>query len=123
MKRILAISLLILYINSHTELHEALRLPVLLEHYQEHRQKATDMSFWEFLVMHYKTDVPHDANDSRLPFKDPAHAFAAPALALPTQKITFHESTPLTEVSHSSIYTEVSIAFHISDIFQPPRLA
>lgn len=121
MKRFLALSLLVLYINSYTEFHEALRLPVLLEHYAEHKQHEKGMSFWEFLVMHYKTDVSHDDQDSRLPFKDRGHSFTEPVMALPIQKIALKEYTPLTEISHSSTYTEAYIASHLSDIFQPPR--
>jgi hypothetical protein len=121
LKRFLALSLLVLYINSYTEFHETLRLPVLLEHYAEHKQQVKDMSFWEFLVMHYKTDVSHDSQDNRLPFKDRGHSFTAPVMALPLQKIALKESAPLTEVSHSSIYTEANFSSHLSDIFQPPR--
>jgi hypothetical protein len=112
---------LVLYINSYTEFHETLRLPVLLEHYAEHKQQVKDMSFWEFLVMHYKTDVSHDSQDNRLPFKDRGHSFTAPVMALPIQKIALNESTPLTEINHSSAYTEADVTSHLSDIFQPPR--
>ena len=121
MKRLLSISLLLLYINSYTEFHEALRLPILLEHYAEHKQLVKDMSFSEFLTMHYKTDVSHDDQDSRLPFKDIHHSFTVPVIALPIQKIVLEETIPLTEISHSSIYTEAYIASHLSVIFQPPR--
>jgi hypothetical protein len=121
LKRLLAISLLALYINSNTEFHEMLRLPILLEHYAEHKLQVKDMSFWEFLTMHYKTDLSHDDQDNRLPFKDRSHSFAAPVMALPIQKIALEEKTPLTEISHSSTYTEASIASCLHDIFQPPR--
>jgi hypothetical protein len=110
-----------LYINSYTEFHETLRLPLLLEHYAEHRQQVKDMSFWEFLVMHYKTDISHDDQDNRLPFKDKGHSFTAPVMALPIQRIALIESTPFTEINHSSTYTEAYVASHLSDIFQPPR--
>jgi hypothetical protein len=121
MNRLLGLSLLILYINSYTELHEALRLPLLLEHYAEHRQQVKDMTFLEFLTMHYKTDVAHDDQDNRMPFKDRAHSFTAPVMALPLQKIMLKEATPLTEISHSSTYTEAYFSSHLSEIFQPPR--
>jgi hypothetical protein len=120
-KRLLALSLLCLYINSYTEFHEAFRLPVLLEHYAEHRQQVKDMSFWEFLVMHYETDVSHDDRDNSLPFKDQGHCFASAVVVLPIQKIVLKESAPVTEVNHSSTYSEACIASHLSDIFQPPR--
>ena len=36
MNRLLAISFLFLYINSNTEFHEMLRMPILFEHFSEH---------------------------------------------------------------------------------------
>ena len=123
MKQVISISLLVLYINSYTEFHELLRLPVLLEHYQEHREQVSDMTFFEFLGMHYKSDLSHDKQDSQLPFKDAHHAFTAPALAIPIQKMILVETAPSKEVTHSSAYQESNVAFHFCDIFQPPRLA
>ncbi len=75
----------------------------------------------EFLTMHYQSDVSHDDQDNRLPFKDPHHSFTVPAVALPIQKITLEETIPLTDIAHSSTYQEDNIASHLSDIFQPPR--
>ncbi len=123
MKRFLAISLILLYINSNTEFHEVLRLPLLVEHFAEHKKLVGDISFWDFLVMHYKTNASHDADDNRLPFKDPAHSFTASTLAVPIPKIILKDAQLIAEVSHISSYTESFIASHLSDIFQPPRLA
>ncbi len=122
-KRILALSLLILYINSNTEFHELLRTPVLIDHYNQHKLLVKDISFWDFLVMHYKTGAAHDADDNHLPFKDPGHSFTAATLALPIYKIVLKETVVLVEPDHSYPYTETFIASHLSKIFQPPRLA
>jgi len=121
--RILAISFLILYINSNTEFHEMLRMPILLEHYSEHKQKVSDISFWDFLVMHYKTDVSHDSDDNQLPFKDPGHSFTASTLALPIYKMVLKETITLTKIDYSFSYFETFIASHLSEIFQPPRIS
>jgi hypothetical protein len=123
MKRLLAISLFLLYINSNTELHEVLRLPLLFEHFTEHKKLFGDISLWDFLVMHYNTNVSHDADDSKLPFKDPAHSFTSPTLAVPIHKIILTDTQPIRKVSHISSYQEKFIASHLSDIFQPPRLS
>ena len=123
MKHLLAISLIVLYVNSNTEFHELFRLPVLVEHFTEHKKLVGDISFWEFLVMHYKTNTSHDSDDSRLPFKDPAHSFTSSTLAIPIHKIILSETQFIAEVSHLSSYNESFIASHLSDIFQPPRLA
>jgi hypothetical protein len=121
LKRFLSISLLALYLTSFTEVHEVLRLPLLFEHYAEHKLQVNDMSFVEFLVMHYETDVAHDDHDNQLPFKALGHSFAAQAIALPIQKTIVFEIAPLTTVSHSFHYTEVSFSSHLEAIFQPPK--
>lgn len=123
MKRILAISFLIVYINSNTEFHEMLRLPILVEHFTEHKKTNGDISFWDFLVMHYKTNVTHDSHDNELPFKDPAHSFTSPTLALIIHKMVLSETEIISEVNHTPTYCETFIASHLSDIFQPPRLS
>ena len=123
MKRLLAISLVVLYVNSNTEFHELFRLPLLVEHFIEHKKLVGDISFWEFLAMHYNSNTSHDADDSRLPFKDPTHSFTAPTLAVPIHKIILRDNLLIAEVSHISSHKESFIASHLSDIFQPPRLA
>ncbi len=99
------------------------RLPILLEHYSQHKKQVSDISFWDFLVMHYKTNVSHDSDDNQLPFKDPGHSFTAPTLAIPIHKIVLKETVVITKIIHVSSYSETFIASHLSDIFQPPRLS
>jgi hypothetical protein len=100
-----------------------LRLPILLEHYSQHKQKVSDISFWDFLVMHYKSNVAHDSDDNQLPFKDPGHSFTAPTLALLIHKMVLKETVILTKTDYSFTYSETFIASHLSDIFQPPRIS
>jgi hypothetical protein len=121
LKRFLSLSLLALYLTSFTEAHEVLRLPILLEHYGEHQLKVADLSFVEFLVMHYKTDVAHDEHDNQLPFKVPGHSFTVQAMALPIQKIIAFEKTPIITIVHSFCYTEASFSSPLTAIFQPPK--
>jgi hypothetical protein len=121
--RIVAISFLLLYINSNTEFHEMLRLPILFEHYSQHKLQVSDISFWDFLVMHYKSDVSHDSDDNQLPFKDPGHSFTAATLALPIHKMVLKETTLLTKSDYCFAYSETFIASHLSDIFQPPKIS
>jgi hypothetical protein len=112
-----------LYLTSFTEAHEVFRLPILLEHYAEHKLKVADLSFIEFLVMHYKTDVVHDEHDNQLPFKVPGHSFTAlQAMALPIHKIILFEKLPIITVTHSFSYTEASFSSPLTAIFQPPKL-
>jgi hypothetical protein len=100
-----------------------LRLPILFEHYSQHKQQVSDISFWDFLVMHYQSDVSHDSDDNQLPFKDPCHSSTASTLALPNHKIVLKETILLTKSDHCFGYSETFIASHLSDIFQPPKIS
>ena len=123
MKKLFAISLLILYINSSTEFHELMRVPVLFEHFTEHKRLVGDISLWEFLVMHYNTNVPHDADDNKLPFKDSDHSFVSPMVAIASvHKIVLYENADISDVVHGFDYQEAFFNSPISDIFQPPRI-
>lgn len=121
MKRSLAVFFLLLYSVAHIELHQAFRLPLLVEHYQEH-STSTDLSFWEFLVMHYETDVAHDDTDMRLPFKTCDHSSVTASVALLTHSFSM-QFVPVEErSSHQSLYLSRKPALRAGDIFQPPKI-
>ena len=57
---------------SSTELHEALRLPHLWEHFTEHKSDNESLTFFAFLEQHYTDSHASEAGDSdnhNLPFK------------------------------------------------------
>ena len=121
MNRFLTIVLLAFYLNSYTEVHEFFRMPILVEHYVEHKQKVNDLTFWEFLVMHYETDTNHDSTDGQLPFKVLGHSLIAISMTLPIQKINISETVLISEVNHSFNYQESYFGSSLDSIFQPPR--
>lgn len=115
------IGLLFVYLLSSTEVHELLRLPLLVRHYTEHKEQVADITFWEFLVMHYETDVPHDDTDTRLPFKACHHSLATTALAVTSQRITLTIPLPFNVKQATSSDHSAPIASYLEEIFQPPR--
>ncbi|MBK5279986.1 MAG: hypothetical protein JJE09_14095 [Bacteroidia bacterium] len=121
-KRLVAIGLLFSFLVSFTEFSEVLRLPLLIEHFTEHKSKVDDLSFWQFLVMHYETDVAHDDQDMSLPFKDCNHSLTAQTVSLPSQKITLTELLEKTSIIHTSFYLLHEPKLLAGDIFQPPKL-
>ena len=73
LKKVIVLTLGALILNSATELHQLLKIPLLIQHYMHHRSKDTTLSFLEFLKIHY-TDSQHpndndDREDNELPFK------------------------------------------------------
>ncbi len=122
MIRLAAISLFLIYLISFTEFKEVLRLPLLVQHYGEHKVKAGEMSFFEFLVMHYKTDEAHDDRDNRLPFKDCNHSFTGQVVVLPIQKISLADRTEENSPDYQFFYLLHEPKLIATDIFQPPKI-
>lgn len=122
MLRIVSIGLLFFYLVSFTEFREVLRLPILVQHFVEHRSQVEDMSFLEFLAMHYSTNQAHDDQDMRLPFKDCSHSFGGQTVVLPIQKLVLNERTGQLALVNQFFYLQHEPQPLSLDIFQPPKL-
>jgi hypothetical protein len=122
MRRFSAIGLLLFYLVSFTEFREVLRLPLLIEHYGEHKSQVSEMSFLEFLVMHYETDVAHDDTDMSLPFKDCGHSLGVSIVLLPSQKMSLSGPLETTSSAFHFFYLQHEPKLLAADIFQPPKL-
>jgi hypothetical protein len=70
-KRLSAISMMFVILCATTEMHQLLKLPVLLHHYLEHREKDNSISFLAFLKEHYVHEHAQASrhHHERLPFK------------------------------------------------------
>jgi len=74
------------FVLSATPARELFKLPLLLEHFREHRQEEPDISWLSFLILHYFNDAPPDADyarDMQLPFKTMEFSSATLALVRP----------------------------------------
>lgn len=124
-KKCLAVILLIAYITSGAELRELMKLPVLIQHYQEHRQLDGGITFTQFLIDHYN-NIPHTDNDeerdNQLPFKKvDSSIFSSPVvpasfaaeLRKPVIPLALDEPYPKND--------NLIPSANISNIWQPPR--
>jgi hypothetical protein len=78
MRRTLLILLLSIITISATDLLQFMKLPTLASHYLEHKADTGDLSFVDFLIMHYASHDDNDQDqekDMQLPFKD-MHQFS-----------------------------------------------
>jgi len=64
MKRIVLWIFVLQFATGHNLLAEVLRMPMLLDHYQIHRQETPDLSFANFLWLHY-CNTHHEQSDTR----------------------------------------------------------
>jgi hypothetical protein len=126
-KKLFSLSFLTIYLFSTTQFCELLKMPILIEHYQEHKQENQALSLLGFLEMHYAHGNPKDADydkDMKLPFKS----------CSPSSISTISFFTPFPEFKQQTalIYCECeqhqffdysfsySSSF-LSTIWQPPR--
>lgn len=111
---------------STTQLSELLKLPILIEHYMEHKQKNKDLSFVGFLEMHYAHSSPHDDDyekDMKLPFKTVtisnivSISFCLPIPQFKQNQIVYFK----TDKQQFSDYSFTYSSAFLSSIWQPPR--
>jgi hypothetical protein len=127
MKKWIAIAFLSMYLVTTTELHQLLKLPVLVEHFAEHKSKDHSITFWRFLYMHYAQGVVRDADydkDMKLPFK--SHSCCNSSITfvflISEENYTFHVFKFLEErKSVTNFYTFLVSSSHLKAIWQPPQ--
>lgn len=71
-RQITGFLLLGIYLAVASPLQELLKLPVLIEHFQEHLREKPQTSVLGFVILHYFSGSPHDSDyerDMQLPFK------------------------------------------------------
>lgn len=112
------------YLLSQTEFHQLVKLPLLLEHYMEHRAESPELSFLDFLDMHYLQGSPIDkdfAKDQRLPFKSADCSTVVTPAVLPTTEITLPAWIYFSDRIQEALQTEPLLSRAHTEIWQPPR--
>lgn len=111
---------------ANTDLLQLVKLPLLVEHYHEHKQWDPNISFLTFMYMHYfEDDVKYadQARDMEMPFKTSYHSpltsmgfVFTPADFEIAPKTIFKEGNPV-PIAGSPGYSSQ----YLSSIWQPPR--
>jgi hypothetical protein len=128
LKKTITISLLFVFLLANTELHQILKLSVLIHHFLSHHQDEQNKSFFYFLNDHYNDTPEHSDNGDKehdnLPFKTADCATAHISLAF-VNHIQF--SIPRPTVFHVKISPIYNGAFYssavVSNIWQPPKIS
>lgn len=128
MKRFIATMLLSAILFAGTPLQQLLKLPVLVQHYFEHKQQDNSTSFAGFLIHHYleegKDDVDKDhARDCQLPFKSMALVVPTSLLTVTTVSYAQHVASPeIRSIQKPMAENEQAVsAQYLSAIWQPPK--
>ncbi len=117
------------YLFSTTELYQLLKLPALVAHYFEHKEKTPSMSVVDFLIFHYKgnhlENHPYDEDyehDQKLPFM--MHSNVLQVVCISPQPVTLESD--VRGRTNDSRKTPIRNDRFINDSFlsavwQPPR--
>lgn len=128
MKRHFSIFILTIYLFSFTEVKEVLKIPALIEHYQEHKSENKNISIIGFIALHYLSGSQKDSDyekDMKLPFK--AHEISSVSFAIQDLPKSFELNLAQTkkffeEKNQNFHYAESFINPHLLSFFQPPEL-
>lgn len=127
MKRIAGIFIISIYMFSFAELHNLLKIPVLIAHFKEHRHQKPGISFWSFIKLHYMDPIVVDDDyqrDQELPFRDTDCCVMTATNVCECPQMVIEIDTPSEIIKEFYLFNEVNKPQFVSfDIFQPPRRA
>ena len=126
MKKWFTIMILSMYLCSTTELYQFLKVPILIEHYFEHKSENPDITLLGFLKMHYDHPVK-DADwqtDQKLPFiTHHEHPIIVFTLNHPF-RLEIKETKILISSPKISAYNDAVLDWDIiNSIWQPPKFS
>jgi len=103
-----------------------MKLPALFYHFIEHKQSNNNLSFSEYINIHYSTSNDHDDDfetDMNLPFKSPVNSSdAALSLCIPfTSGKHVIQSIDTIAVTDRFFYTCFYSNAYLDSIWQPPK--
>lgn len=110
---------------SFSEAHQLLKIPVLMQHYKEHKKENPRISFMAFLKMHYSGIFVVDSDysrDNQLPFRTADCLSFTVNFDFPPQQEWKPEISECCKEYGSPNERQMPF-IPLSDIFQPPRFA
>jgi hypothetical protein len=108
---------------SQSEIHQLMKFPELVKHYFEHKESAQNLSFLDFLNLHYSSDSKNtDQHDHhQLPFKshECQHAQILIVDAIPTYEMpaVYAPEREFYCKEKNFVFSEV-----LGSIWQPPQV-
>jgi hypothetical protein len=116
--------LFVLFLFNATAFNQVFKLPVLIAHYQEHRQQDERIGFLDFLSMHYWGKDLNDNDqdrDNQLPFKS-IGSLAAFQPAIPVTQPLLAKHDPYQIQLRQPLFQENNLPNPaLSSLFRPPR--
>jgi hypothetical protein len=128
-KKYISILFISIYLFSAFQMNEYLKIPILVQHFNEHKQENPKLSLWNFICDHYAHGEVHDADydkDMKLPFKSHSHSGCSCSIVSfcpQIQTYNFEYKSFLKEYKKPNFgYTFSFISNFHSSIWQPPKI-
>jgi hypothetical protein len=126
LKKAVTIFILFLYVFSATELHQVMKLPILVGHFFEHQSHNSSLTIWAFLYLHYAqpTADSTDETHKKLPFKSDDRCVSSTPAIVFMNNCTYNFKP---EIIFSSLIFLKSFndnflpSLYLSSIWQPPQ--
>ena len=126
MRKLAAIFIVVVYLFGATEASQLLKLPVLVQHYYEHKAGNKSVTLARFLQMHYMGQDDNDNDnlrDMQLPFKTMDDCCMIASNSLPPQRIQINEVLSYEVQQEFTLLNDAApFTIAVADIFQPPRI-
>jgi len=124
-KRLFPISFaILLFLGSlfpFSDMEEVFKLPALLKHYQEHKQRAPkeDFNFFDFLALHYLDANHSNAEEHDLPLYQ--HECSASVFIMPSFADFTIRVSDFTDIKYSNLFHFNYFYQYTGFLLQPPR--
>ena len=127
LKKLISILCLLVYFFATTEAKQLFKIPVIFQHYAEHREENRQLSLLDFLDMHYMHGSPFDQDydrDMKLPFKSTGDAFSFFPLTADCMPPSCQVICPQKNIEPFSRISLLDKALQSAEnnIWQPPRI-
>lgn len=122
-RKVAAILFFSVILLAQTPVQQVLKLPILIEHFKEHRADK-DISFLEFIKLHYFSGNPKDSDydrDQQLPFRANDVILMSSTVVLPAQIVPAAPPLLFREKTYVLLKPTGLPSLHSFDIWQPPR--
>jgi hypothetical protein len=124
-KRLFSIFLLITYLFSATVFGELLKIPILIDHYKEHKAANVDMDIFDFFYLHYASKKNIDADyqkDLKLPFKSNSESTMQLYSCIePYTVLLINNIYYIDKITPKAFYQNFHTNYYFGGIWQPPR--
>ena len=106
-------------------MQELIKLPLLFQHYFEHKAINEEITFSTYLVDHYNS-IPHTDNDeekdNQLPFKSIEQNSVLTSPAIPPSNKFFIKNLAIIDLKRPSVYNDDDNSYAFTgSIWQPPK--